>query len=91
MEHHVVISDVLKPYPIIGFIACILGITVSSLLQITPHHWEFPIWVMQMGQIISWIFVYLTGFITVLNAIEKYFDVKFNFKKYFKRNKKAKK
>lgn len=76
-----------KQHPILGFLFCIAGISTSTMLAADVAHWELPIIIMQIGQVIAWLFVYITGSITILNAIEKWFDIKIKLN-FFKKNKK---
>lgn len=88
MNHNLDISCVtqfIKMHPVFTFIAGIVTMIASKNSSI--YDMQIPIIMMQVGQLIAWIFIYCTGAITILGFLEKTFGFKTKFK-WFKRNKK---
>lgn len=75
----------IKMHPVVSFIAGFVMMIASK--SATIYDLQVPIIMMQIGQLIAWIFIYCTGAITILGFLEKTFGFKTKFT-WFKRKKK---
>lgn len=71
--------DAFKVHPVVSFVT---GMSTMLLVQLTGdiYTWHIPDFIMQCGQWMAWIFVAITGLITFIGFIEKFFDIKINYK-----------
>lgn len=77
------ITAFLKVHPVFSFVIAIFAAT-SKISHIDTM--QVPVIVMQVAQLIAWIFVYITGAISILGFIEKKMGIKINLR-FFKRKK----
>lgn len=73
------ILDAFKVHPVVSFVTVM---STMLLVQLTGniYTWHIPDFIMQCGQWMAWIFVAITGAITLIGFIEKFFDIKINYK-----------
>ena len=87
-NHFHEVVEALKIHPILGFIICFVGAVITATAPVQSH-FEYPIWLMQTGQLLAWIAVCFTAVITFLGALEKYcgITIKIDLKRIFKKKK----
>jgi len=71
--------DAFKLHPIVSFVT---GIATMLIMSLTGdiYSWHIPDFLMQCGQVVAWTFVAITGLITLIGFLEKFFDMKINYK-----------
>jgi hypothetical protein len=78
-QQFIEVLDAFKVHPVITFVT---GISTMVIMNLTGNIYtvHIPDILMQIGQGIAWTFVGISGMITLIGFLEKFFEIKITYK-----------